>query len=523
MLYRVKGNAFWCIGVQRIRLSVGCKMEACAECSRNCVILHGKNKNTSPNVSSFFKVMVGSQFSELLYIPPKFAPTVSGLLNQNIRLEDSGGGRWEVTLSAVDGSYAFQRGWNAFSCDHGLEVGYFLLFYYLGSHFRVDIYDRTGCRKVDFPENRMSKKRSMSSRNSPDDPTGDKSSSESASVVSGALAELDQSHCRTNVEEAVKQTASVCLKSCRKSQPLAEELGFMINRDTENREREEVRPAFDLFDLEKKSSRPCAGVNPSILDGNGPSSVGAVISQLSHDVAGLADKDPILDSVINWTCDETNRPVKKLEKVGNSEGMDKQETLFNNCTNDALPTVKRELMEMNEDNECEVERPMIIKREPVEGTSGYWSTKMANQKIYGKEPIVKVEYSGSTALMASDGQIAEGEPVDMAAGASYSIKVVTDCHSHLELPADLPSKFFKGTSSRDRKVVFLKDPSKRMWPVLYHERSGLRALTSGWDGFRKANCIQQGDECVLQLKMTSSPRFLYEVSINRVNKFAPAH
>ncbi|XP_030542230.1 uncharacterized protein LOC115749520 isoform X2 [Rhodamnia argentea] len=497
-------------------------MEACAECSRNCVILHGKNRNTSPNVSSFFKVMVGSQFSELLYIPPKFSPTVSGLLNQNIHLEDSGGGQWEVTLSAVDGSLAFQRGWNAFSCDHGLEVGYFLLFYYLGSHFRVDIYDRTGCRKVDFPENRMSKKRTVSSRNSPDDPAGDKSSSESASVVSGALAELDQSHCRTNVEEAVKQTASTCLKSCRKSQPLAEELSFMINRDTENREREEVRPAFDLFDLEMKSSRPCAGLNPCIVDGNGPSSVGAVISQLSHNEAGLADKDPILDSVNNWTCEETNRHIKKLKKSGNSEGIDKQETLFNDCMNDVLPVVKRELMEMNEDNKCKVERPMIIKQEPVEGTSGHWSTKMANQKIYGKEPIVKAEYSGSNALIASDGQPAEGEPinamaslVDMAADASYSIKVVTDCHSHLELPADLPLKFFKGTSSRDRKVVYLKDPSKRMWPVLYHERSGLRLLTSGWDGFRKANCIQQGDECVFQLKMMSSPRYLYEVSITR--------
>lgn len=91
-----------------------------------------------------------------------------------------------------------------------------------------------------------------------------------------------------------------------------------------------------------------------------------------------------------------------------------------------------------------------------------------------------------------------------------------------ELPADLPSSFFKGTSSRDRKVVLLKDPSKRMWPVLYHERSGLRSLTSGWDGFRKANGIQQGDECVFQLKFMSSSQSLYEVSIARANSLAQA-
>ncbi|KAF8005863.1 hypothetical protein BT93_K0215 [Corymbia citriodora subsp. variegata] len=495
---------------------MGCKMEPCAECARNCVILHGKNKNALPNVSSFFKVMIGSQFSELLYIPPKFSPTVSGLLNQNIHLEDSSGRQWEVTLSKVDGSFAFQRGWNAFSCDHGLEVGYLLLFYYLGSHFRVDIYDRTGCRKVDFPENRTNKKRTRSARNSPGDPTSDKSSSESASVVSGASAELDQSHCRTNVEEAVKQMESVCLKSCGRSQPLskmvfAEELSFMINRDIENREGEEARPAFDLFDFEIKNNKTCAGGNPCIVDGNGPSSVG-VISQSCHNEAGLADKDPILESVNDWTCEEANQRIKKLEKSGNSE-------------DEVLPNVKGERMEVDEDNNCKVERPRIIKQEQVEMTPGYGSTKMAKLEICGKKPV-KVEYGGSTALIAGDGQLVDSEnpmasSIHMAAGTSYSVKVVTDCHSYLELPADLPSSFFKGTSSRDQKVVFLKDPSKRTWPVLYHERSGVRALTSGWDGFRKANGIQQGDDCVFQLEDSSSSQSPYKVSITRVNQFAP--
>lgn len=496
-------------------------MEACAECSRNCVILHGKNKTASPNVSSFFKVMIGSQFSELLYIPPKFAPTISGQLNQNIRLEDSGGRQWEVTLSKVDGSFAFQRGWNAFSRDHGLEVGYFLLFYYLGSHFRVDIYDRTGCRKVDFPENWTSKKRSRSSRNSSDDPTGEKSSSESASVVSGASAELDQCNRGTNVEETVKQMASVCLKSGGKSQPLskmvfAEELSFMMDRHIENREGEEVRPAFDLFDFEMKNNKTCAGGNPYTVDGTGPSSVGAVLSQLCQDEAGLADKDPILDSVNNRTCEEPDQNIKKLENSGNLEGLDKQETLMNNCKNEVLPDVKRELMEMDEDNNCEVERPRVIKQEQVEMTPGHWSTKLANLEIYGKKPIVKAEYT------ASDGQLAKGEAINakassvhMAANTSYSVKVVTDCHSYLELPADLPSSFFKGSSSRDRKVVFLTDPSKRTWPVLYHERLGVRSLTSGWDGFRQANGIQRGDDCVFQLQILSNSQSLYKVSITR--------
>ena len=35
----------------------------------------------------------------------------------------------------------------------------------------------------------------------------------------------------------------------------------------------------------------------------------------------------------------------------------------------------------------------------------------------------------------------------------------------------------------------------RLWPVLYHERSGFKILTNGWKSFRKANNIQPGDEC----------------------------
>lgn len=56
----------------------------------------------------------------------------------------------------------------------------------------------------------------------------------------------------------------------------------------------------------------------------------------------------------------------------------------------------------------------------------------------GKEPIVKAEYGGGTALIASDGQLGEGEAINamassvhMAADTSYSVKVATDCHSHL--------------------------------------------------------------------------------------------
>ena len=63
-----------------------------------------------------------------------------------------------------------------------------------------------------------------------------------------------------------------------------------------------------------------------------------------------------------------------------------------------------------------------------------------------------------------------------------------------ELPMCLPSTY-KGRARKERKLVFLRDSAMRLWPVLYHERSGFKILTNGWKSFRKANNIQPGDEC----------------------------
>lgn len=45
---------------------MGGKVEACVGCTQKCLLLHKKKKNSSPVVSSFFKVMIGDQFSKVL-------------------------------------------------------------------------------------------------------------------------------------------------------------------------------------------------------------------------------------------------------------------------------------------------------------------------------------------------------------------------------------------------------------------------------------------------------------------------
>ena len=42
------------------------KVKACKECTRLCWLVHREEKNSSPAVSSFFKVMIGEDISEVL-------------------------------------------------------------------------------------------------------------------------------------------------------------------------------------------------------------------------------------------------------------------------------------------------------------------------------------------------------------------------------------------------------------------------------------------------------------------------
>lgn len=157
--------------------------EACKECKYKCFLTHGKNKkHPSSHITSFFKIMIGNQFSNVLYFPPKFSRTLSDLVGQNTRLENSSGRQWGVTISKLNGSLAFKTGWHDFSLDNELSFGDFVVFHYVtGSHFFVQIYERSGCEKLDFGEEKGSSEKRAKAENksiSKDGPcnTSDKSS-----------------------------------------------------------------------------------------------------------------------------------------------------------------------------------------------------------------------------------------------------------------------------------------------------------------------------------------------------------
>lgn len=45
---------------------MGGKVEACAECTKKCLLVHRNKEKLSPVIHSFFKIMIGKDCSEIL-------------------------------------------------------------------------------------------------------------------------------------------------------------------------------------------------------------------------------------------------------------------------------------------------------------------------------------------------------------------------------------------------------------------------------------------------------------------------
>lgn len=202
----------------------------------------------------------GHAVASLQFLPPKFAATVSKLVNRRISLEDSHGLRWPVTISNVDGSLAFKHGWNAFFMDHGLKLGDFIFFFYLHSHFVVKIYERSGCEKLDFPKSNLSKKRTRSNRecvpivgpSRSNDSNSMKTNSSSTSFSSRFSSEED---ILPQNENAKHRSKGRCQE---KPKDYIEDWFFLSDTVTRNEQNEDRRLLFDLSDFEKNGNNLCA-------------------------------------------------------------------------------------------------------------------------------------------------------------------------------------------------------------------------------------------------------------------------
>ncbi|KAG5606753.1 hypothetical protein H5410_028245, partial [Solanum commersonii] len=88
------------------------------------------------------------------FFPPKFAKSVSHLIDREINLEDSCRLLWRVTVSNHNGSLAIKQGWPEFSSKHDVKVGELVVFHCVPSdeHFIVQIFGTSGCEKRTYPK-----------------------------------------------------------------------------------------------------------------------------------------------------------------------------------------------------------------------------------------------------------------------------------------------------------------------------------------------------------------------------------
>lgn len=468
-----------------------------------------------PVATSFFKIMIADNFSEVLFLPPKFARTVSDLIDQKTQLEDASGQRWTVTLSKYDGSLAFHQGWPAFSLEHGLEIGDFVLFHYIEqSHFVVQIYGKSGCEKLYFSkENSNQKKRTRANSDSSakdeqchtiDNVSINSMNKEGSntSAVSGSEIEISRrlpmatTYTTSNIDNVNERLHHVPRTKC------IEEPFYMIDRDSGVGQVDRFSSLYDLADFEMQRTSGVDGTKEVLVEDVRLLSHVNTMPQ-SQAEAEIVDKLPVTEEVVSQTTlsDVPNLPI--LEK-------NKEFQMMDNVSNQDYGNGNTSGRERRTKTRYR-ERMKVVKKEQAE--------MRARKMMHGKYPeIEECDRSSSPSMKDNDHvyEVVKTEPVD--ATSTLSVKIpflaVTGRLSFLELPSCLPSVSFRGRPIMERKVlVRLRDPVSRLWPVIYHEKQGIKVLVSGWEAFCKANRIQVGDECAFEIEDVSE--CIYKVSVDR--------
>lgn len=477
-----------------------CNEEACAECTKNCILVHRKKKDPSAVVTSFFKVMISAQFSNILFLPPKFARTVVSLVDKETYLEDSTGQRWRVTLSDVDGSLAFQKGWNDFLLDHDIQLGDFLIFHYImGSHFVVQIYGKSGCEKLDFSMTVGKKK----SRN------------DTYSVINddGPLYTNDKGSNSKNVQGLIASDLSVS--------------DFRKTKNNSNVWENGSVSAGNVSPL----SRPAKNKRKVLLQ-NEKSPVHADIPPPRQTNRGLNDKEQVAEEVLTKAAPLAATNAELNGKNTNPKVMTSVlDTAQNDSCNEKCTengevdlTNSRQSLKTCQSPEKRITRSsktiMGVKQDPVHMSQELTKPvdiipELTAQTNEGKELGSTEGNEQGSVPSLNDKFLVNKESGEAIMPFNFSCSAVITSLSYLELPRRFPYPgTHRGRGQWDRKVVVLRDPEMRLWPVLYHESGGLKFFASGWEAFGKANNIQAGYECAFEVE--SETEGIYRVGIARM-------
>ncbi|KAL9228412.1 hypothetical protein vseg_003998 [Gypsophila vaccaria] len=506
-------------------------VEACAECTRSCMTLHRSKLDPYPIVCSFFKVMFGKRYNEELIVPPKFAKTLKSLVGKSTYLEDSTGQKWDVKLSQIKGSLVIQRGWQDFSGDHGIELGDFVVFHYVrgshNSHFNVQIFTRSGCeRPTLFCEKNYQNKRIKATRDfaarEGSDGTSDieippKFCSDSHKVA-GVGADCDQR--QDNVRKSLVITKNCPIEgSTRKRLRVAPADDFVvepyvkISGNTSFSRENDRDYLFDTCAFEMPSKKVHSGegddrdylfdlsafempakkvhtVETSIIDVNRCTQgfnelENAQIVSASADVEGwqIAETSSLL--VSNEACLSREEPNLLLKS-----SLDIDEPSDNHMLQGDAKPIASQFPAAEPNRQLPGAIATIVKKEPLscQDDNDYW---VAHSSRNVPRDSLNDLATSNGGLCNLDVKVA----IDEGLCKKITCTIEQDDDPFLELPERLPIKI-----CMDQKLVMLRDPAGKHWPVIYQERKGKRVLANGWKEFRKYYNIEPGNKCTFVLE-----------------------
>ncbi|XP_055828327.1 B3 domain-containing protein Os01g0905400-like isoform X3 [Solanum dulcamara] len=486
--------------------------EACEMCTRTCMLIHGQ-RDPSPIISSFFKVMIDKRFSKVLYFPPRFARLVSHLTDQETYLEDSSGQRWRVGICNNNGSLAIRQGWHTFSSEHGLKMGDFLVFHYIqGQHFVVQIYGTSGCQKINsYNGTRTGKKRPR---------------------TNSAATSHDELSPETDINLRKKWNSTPSVTAVPESerdghQPVT--TTFASNIDANNGERQIVPQEEGTSDVPQGENRPHNHTD-SISQRESSSVDGA-----PREMEFLTLKAPFLDVQITQT-DKISGPVNDISVLGqtdenghhvgliSSTSLKSAENgsngshlvcLYNkesHCTSNNQVTTEKSDEASQFSKETRVDKLEL--KEMAAKT--HCPSKKLNANA-GKEPkVTEKDGQDYPEAIIGNNKAIKSEPADSGDtsfpdASNFSCSLRVDGRNFLELPQSWP-QVLVGRKKLGRCIVYLKGPDNRRWPVIYHENFGSKILAGNWALFTAVYGLKPGDECLFQLSDQSIRMFTVHVA-----------
>ncbi|CAN4087982.1 unnamed protein product [Withania somnifera] len=492
--------------------------KACDVCKKDYRLIHRKG------VLSFFKVMIDISFLQVMYFPPKFARSVPHLKDQETYLEDSSGRRWRVAVCNHNGSLSILQGWPKFSSDRGLNVGDFLVFHYVPSdqHFIVQIFGTSGCEKIEFCSDiGKGRKRSRTYPEAPILPerllTANISSVKQKSKIS---AESGKQKGATAYPEAPipdECLLTTDMYSVKKKSRISPE---SRNQKGATTYPEATTPAAllqttDINSVKKK--RKMSSESESVKVPYKPNTstfatnvdAATVKAQSVHTAIDVDESFCMINRNAQYDHEDdrlclhlsnfempASRPLAQGISIPLKGDNQDDNHVEANLRSQTEPHLNVEVNNLNSEAVLSKLGAGITSTDMVSGRAenipllGQKYTKSKGASQFAREAtLVKKEFEEITSEAFSPAT---------AKHISYSCLLEIDGRDFLELPESWLKHSLR-RAKLGRMIIFLRGPDKRIWPTLYHNRSGFNVLTYGWKQVTTTYGLNPGDECLFQL------------------------